>query len=106
MKPVEFDEQNIVFKKPEGWENIECDDLPACVDNINRKTYSCWELTDEELEKVKKTKKVWLAMTACPPCPAFLTVTNPIKPIIITVPQEKMAELNKAKLDNKKGGKN
>ena len=57
MKPVEFKEQNTVFG--EGQE--EYNDLPAYVGPESCKpVVSCWELTEEELEVVKKTGKIYV----------------------------------------------
>lgn len=56
MKPLEFSTQNAVFG--ENQSNVER--LPSWLLD-NGQVISVWELTDEELKLIKKTKKVWLS---------------------------------------------
>lgn len=55
MKPIEFPEQNVVYAKDQP----EYLNLPVHRDEVGTVT-SCWELTPEEIETVKKTGKVYL----------------------------------------------
>lgn len=59
MKPVEFKGQNVVF----GKDQPEYKPLPALrlQDNCGQ-VITCWELSLEELEEVKKTGKVYVSM--------------------------------------------
>lgn len=86
MKPVEFPEQNVIFAKDQP----EYLPLPAYKENGPQgQVISCWELTEDELEEIRRTGKIWL-MT--------MTFNNPLQPILpavfksdvfITPPEEK-----------------
>jgi hypothetical protein len=65
MKPVTFEESNIVFAKDQP----EYIPLPAWHDDIQ--VISCWELDDSEIETLRKTKRIWLSV---------LTFGNPLQP--------------------------
>ena len=54
MKPVEFPEQNIIIAENQA----DYINLPALVipDEYHH-VISCWELSDEEIERIKETKK-------------------------------------------------
>lgn len=58
--PVDFPESNMTFSKPESMTNDECQPLPAFVDG--QQIISCWELTEEEIMDIVRTKKVWLSV--------------------------------------------
>lgn len=72
MKPIEFPEQTIVLAKDQP----EYLPLPVKVDGDN--VISCWELTAEEIDKVKETGKIWISMMnfGNPPYPIYPTVTK------------------------------
>lgn len=53
--PVAFPQQTVVFAKDQP----EYQPLPAHVSPHGVVT-SCWELTDAELAKLRKTKRLWL----------------------------------------------
>lgn len=73
MKPIEFEEQNILF----GENQPEYQPLPAFKGKGPQgEVISCWELTDEEIEKLKVTKQIWVSL---------LTFDKPLHPIFITV---------------------
>jgi hypothetical protein len=75
MKPVEFKGHNVVFAKDQP----EYQPLPAMkVLGPQGEVISCWELTDEELEVIVKTKRIYLSQW---------TFNNPLQPILL------MAEL-------------
>ena len=75
MNPIEFKEQNKVFTKPENMTDKECKSLPVLTDG--KQSVSCWELTDEKLEEIKKTKKVYLGVLGQGHPPVFLEVFKP-----------------------------
>lgn len=60
MNPIKTENSNSILRAPEGSENV--DDLP-----ITRLVYedgthaveSCWQLSEKELEMIKKTGKVY-----------------------------------------------
>ena len=56
MKPIETETTNCVYTF-EG-----CQDLPATnfLSNVGEGVEVCFEVSDEELEKIKKTKRVYL----------------------------------------------
>ena len=68
MKPIEFDEQNTIAKSNEP--NIE--PLPCCL--LDGQVISCWELTPDEIEVVKRTGKIYVSQLSgkCV-VPIFLT---------------------------------
>ena len=70
MKPVEFKEQNVVFGKGQP----ESQDLPAYLNRTKEtgEAVTCWEISDEELEEIVKTKRIWLNQ---------LTFHSPFQPI-------------------------
>lgn len=67
MKPVEFEGQNVVYAKDQP----EYNPLPAYKDTDGTVT-TCWELTPEELEEVKKSGKIWLSQ---------MTFNRPLQPV-------------------------
>jgi hypothetical protein len=58
MKPVEFPEMNTKFVAPG------CGDLPVHMDGKN--IVSCWELTDEERQKIADGGNLWLMIVGMP----------------------------------------
>lgn len=57
MTPVSFVGQTIIFAKDQP----EYQPLPAHVDRSPQKIVTtCWELSDEELELLRQTKRIWL----------------------------------------------
>jgi hypothetical protein len=60
MKPIEFKEQNEVLAKPPNMTDKECQSLNVFTDG--KQSVSCWEITDEELKEIIKTKKIWLGV--------------------------------------------
>ena len=67
MKPVEFEGQNAIY----GSGQPEYLPLPAHRDKDGTVT-TCWELTPEELEEVKKSGKIWLSQ---------MTFNRPLQPV-------------------------
>lgn len=68
MKPIEFEGVNKVY----GENQPQYIPLPVQKDE-NGRVISCWELTDEELEKIKETKRIWIGQ---------LTFNQPLQPIL------------------------
>ena len=58
--PVDFEGSNDLMLAPKSMPPEECGDLP--IFNANNQIISCFRLTDEELEIVKKTGCVWLSV--------------------------------------------
>lgn len=73
MKPIEFPGCNVVFGKnqpeymPLPAERIENNDFGQVV--------TCWELSEEEREKVLQDGKIWVSL---------LTFGHPLQPILVT----------------------
>lgn len=57
MKPITFPEVNTVF----AVDQPEYQPLPSHKNELGDVT-TCWELTDEEIEKIKETKCIYLAV--------------------------------------------
>ena len=60
MKPVDFKESNMVFAAPAGMSLEECGDLHVARNPLDGLSVSCWELEEGDLERLRKTGKVWL----------------------------------------------
>lgn len=60
-RPTAFDGQNKLFTAPQGRENDTLN-LPAFVDEDRQTIYSCWTLSEQEMETVKKDGVIWLAV--------------------------------------------
>lgn len=73
MQPIEFPGSNVVF----GKDQPEYRPLPALVlQDSFRSVITCWELTDEEIEELTRTKRLYLKQ---------LTFGNPLQPLLPTV---------------------
>lgn len=74
MKPIKTNTTNSILKAPKGSDNV--DDLPITRLEFSDGTHgveSCWELSKEELERVKETGKVY-----------FLAVGDTHPPILLS----------------------
>lgn len=71
MKPVEFEEQTMVF----GEGQKEYGNLPAFRDKDGQ-VVTCWELEEGELEEIQKTGKIYLRQ---------LTFNQPLQPVSLHV---------------------
>lgn len=70
MRPVNFEDQNCVYKAPN------CGDLPALKTRDNR-IVSCWEMTEIEKEIFNKTGKIYLSVSGGIQPPVAITVDRP-----------------------------
>lgn len=78
MKPIDFPEANVVYG--EGQEGAI--PLPACREDGPRgQAISCWELSDEEIEMIQKTRTVYISQ---------LTFNNPLQPIYAAVDRDEL----------------
>jgi hypothetical protein len=71
-----------------------CFDLPMCQavsgeDQIPT-LISCWELSDEEMEVIKKTRRVWLRILAVHTPPVNVDVFNPFETYSDIIPLKKL----------------
>lgn len=88
MYGVKFPEQTTVFGKPPGWKDEDCYGLPvsqSVYGNSEGKDVPClisyWEkeLTDAELEKIIRTRKVgaYLSITGAGMPPVSISLESP-----------------------------
>lgn len=62
MIPTDFPESNFVFDKPESMSRDDCDALNVFRGHTKDGVpvvISCWKLTQEELDEIIKTGRVW-----------------------------------------------
>lgn len=71
MKPIEFPEQNNIATSDD--ENVK--PLPICISSDGFQAISCWEVTDEDIERIKQTKRIYLSQMnyGAPLYPVFIT---------------------------------
>lgn len=72
LKPVDFDEANKRMVA-DG-----CGDLP--VFHEHDAFISCWEVTEEQLAVIAKTRRIWLGVLGKGQPPVWLTVELPFRP--------------------------
>jgi hypothetical protein len=56
MRPITFAEQTGILAENQP----EYLPLPVHIDNEDNIVTSCWELTDDEIATINKTKKLWI----------------------------------------------
>lgn len=76
MTPNKFPQVNVMYG--EGQEEYQ--PLPV-YRSEDGQAISCWELTDEEIEKIKETKCLYLSM---------MTFGQPLQPVYLTVDKDKL----------------
>jgi thioredoxin-related protein len=81
MKPIEFEEQNVIYAKDQP----EYNPLPACKTE-NGDIATCWELTKEEIEEIQNTGKLWIMVK---------TFNNPLQPFYCTTLKKDLFPDNK-----------
>lgn len=74
MKPIKFPEANVTY----GENQEEYEPLPA-LKFPHGEVVTCFQLTDEELDKIKETKCIWLALQ---------TFNQPLQPLFLSVDKE------------------
>ena len=77
MQPEEFDRLNVIFKG----NSPDVGDLPAFYDNKENVTWTCWQLSDEDLENLNKTKLLWVHFTGSAIAPVGLSSESPFNDI-------------------------
>lgn len=81
MTPVKFEGHNVVFAEDQP----EYQPLPALATrNEKGEVITCWELSDEELAEVIKSKRVYLSQ---------YTFNTPLQPVMIHSSIEKFIHL-------------
>lgn len=77
LEPLDFDESNLTLKPPTDMPN--CMDLSVFYDKQQSTYISCWQVTKEDLEAIKKEGRIWLGIIGTAHPPVFLTTTKPIE---------------------------
>jgi len=79
MIPTAFNEENGVLDGPPGMS--ECEPLSVWRGEQNNQplVISCWKLTNEELEEINKTGRVWLYVCGQTMPPVSLQIKHPFK---------------------------
>jgi len=85
MLPVTFEQQNKIYTKPEGWTDEQCSDLSVWqgqtpIDdhgNMSPSIISCWKLSKEDIEEIKRTGVIWLCISSDGMPPVSLFTENP-----------------------------
>ena len=81
MEPVRTENTNAVFMA-DG-----CNDLPGtiytCDDGISKGIETCWEISEEELEQIIKSRRIFVYMVGCRVSPMFLSATSEISKNIV-----------------------
>jgi hypothetical protein len=74
--PVVFKGANLMFGKPVGMTNEQCGQLPAMRTRVDLMPAieSVFELSDEEMEELKKTKRIRLSIIGAGMPPVMLKV--------------------------------
>lgn len=75
-----FDEANVVLDKPQGMSYEECEALSVWrgpTQGGNPVVVSCWKLTQEELEEINRTGRVWLMLYGETMQPAIVCGVKP-----------------------------
>lgn len=73
MKPIERKTTNTIFKRPDYF------DLPGTKYKYTDETpaiETCWELNDIELEKIKKTRKIYIQQEGQTLAPMAVSVNS------------------------------
>ena len=82
MVSAGFNEENGVLNTPAGMTAEECEPLSVWqgrFDNGFPVVISCWKMTAEELEEIKRTGRVWLIVMGHTMPPVQLVGTSPWK---------------------------
>lgn len=80
MEPCSFDESNSVLSRPPDMTDEECG--PLCTlrgftPGNQPCVISCWKATQEELDEIKRTGRVWLCVLGVTMPPVIVSGTKP-----------------------------
>ncbi len=79
MEACSFDESNGVLGKPDSMSDAECQALSVWRGTCKGLplVVSCWKLTTEEWEEIRKTGRIWLQVIGESMPPVALTTQHP-----------------------------
>lgn len=80
MKPVDFPQANFTYTRPATMTAEQCGDLRVYKGNYPGGppvSISCFEVSDDELREIIKTKKIWLHVIGISHPPVSLTAESP-----------------------------
>lgn len=85
-KAIPFKEANIEMKAPPGMEDLVEDVQVFGVKGPRNSNlyFTCWALTDAEIEEVKRTGVIWVGIMGGPMQPVMVSGTKPFTPHIST----------------------
>lgn len=82
MKPIPFPQQNMEYNKPTLMTDAQCNTLPAFKGEDSEGfpvVISCWELSEEDITQLVKTKTVYLTVVSRGMPPISLQVETPFE---------------------------
>ena len=87
MVPTSFDESNMVLNRPPDMTDEQCGPLSVWVGNVTGPVgdvqptvVSCYKLTADELEEIRRTGRIWLGVLGNTMPPVWLTTHSPFQP--------------------------
>ena len=84
MISVAFDEENSLLHPPPNMRAEDCETISVFQGTTSHGipiVVSCWKLTKEELEEVKRTGRVWLTVLGVTMQPAVIEGISPFKEV-------------------------
>lgn len=70
MTPISFPQSNKDLIKPDSMTDKECGTLPVFTNG--NQCISCWSLSDDDIERIKRTGRVWLSVHSGPTQPPVM----------------------------------
>ena len=80
MVPAAFDEENCMFDTPVGLTSEQCEPMSAwrgILENGIPAIVTCWKVTADELEEIRRTGRVWLMVMGRDLQPTILNAVSP-----------------------------
>lgn len=90
MNPAKLKEATVNYGKPAAWTEEQCGNLQVwegklvldTQGNTSEACVSAWEMTEEEFEMFKKTRRLYLSVFFPKQMPVGISVVNPITGMI------------------------
>ncbi len=83
MVATAFDEENTVLGPPPGMTPDQCETISAyqgVASNGFPVFVTCWKVTQEDMEAIRRTGRVWLTILAVQMPPVMLSGASPFQP--------------------------